>query len=83
MDKKELRGRGARQAVPRLSIGVVLVLVAVFALACGGSDIDTAGQVLDDQGERAVAVADGDAHEGVHRPARSRKMLPHPPANSH
>ena len=65
MAKKELRGRGARQAVPRLSIGVVLVLVAVFALACGGSDIDTAGQVLDDQGERAVAVADGDGNEGT------------------
>ncbi len=65
MGKKELRGRGARQAVPRLSIGVVLVLVAVFALACGGSDIDTAGQVLDDQGERAVAVADGDGNEGT------------------
>ncbi len=65
MRRKELRGRGTWQAVPRQSISAVLVLVAVFALACGSSDIGTAGQVLDAQGVKAVAVADGDGHEGT------------------
>ncbi len=65
MGKQELRGKSTRRAVPRLSIGAVLVLVAVFALACGSSGVPTAGQVLDGQGVNAVAVVDNDAHEGT------------------
>ncbi len=65
MGKRELRGRGTWQALTRLSIGGLLVLVAAFALACGSSDDGTASQVLDAQSVKAVAVADGDGHEGT------------------
>ena len=56
------------QTVPRSSIGGLLVLVAFFALACGSSDVDTAGQVPDLRGVKAVAVEDIDHSEvdGVH-----------------
>jgi uncharacterized cupredoxin-like copper-binding protein len=65
MGKKELRGKSTWRAVPRLSIGAVLVLVAVFALACGRSDIVTGGQALETPGVETIAVANGDGHEGT------------------